>query len=35
MSGPALYVVDKDNIETFDTASSLAPDGFTPVFTVE
>lgn len=33
--GPALYVVNQDNIEDFDTASTLAPDGFKPVFRVE
>ncbi len=33
--GPALYVIDKSNIETFDKASSLAPDDFRPTFSVE
>ncbi len=32
--GPALYVVNGDNINTFDKDSSLAPDGFKPTFTV-
>ncbi|MDE0530262.1 MAG: TMAO reductase system periplasmic protein TorT [Albidovulum sp.] len=32
--GPALYVIDSNNIDTFDQASSLAPDGFKPTFTV-
>ena len=33
--GPALYVIDESNIETFDRSSSLAPDDFRPTFTVE
>ena len=33
--GPALYVIDESNIETFDKASSLAPDDFRPTFSVE
>ena len=33
--GPALYVIDKSNIETFDRSSSLAPDDFRPTFTVD
>ena len=32
--GPALYVIDSENINTFDRASSLAQDGFKPTFTV-
>lgn len=32
--GPALYVIDSDNIGSFDQASSLAPAGFSPTFTV-
>ncbi|NOX60462.1 MAG: TMAO reductase system periplasmic protein TorT [Chloroflexi bacterium] len=32
--GPKLYVVDSNNINTFDRDSSLAPDGFSPVFRV-
>ncbi len=32
--GPALYVIDSKNIDTFDRGSSLAPDGFKPTFTV-
>ena len=32
--GPELYVVDSTNINTFDRDSSLAPDGFSPVFRV-
>ena len=32
--GPALYVIDSENIDSFDRASSLAPDGFKPTFTV-
>lgn len=34
-AGPALVVVSKDDIASFDTGSTLAPDGFTPVFRVE
>ena len=33
--GPALFVVDQDNHATFNPASTLAPDGFKPVFRVE
>jgi protein TorT len=32
--GPAIYVIDKKNINTFDNASSLAPANFKPVFSV-
>ena len=34
-AGPALYVVTQDNHGDFDPSSTLAPDGFRPVFTVE
>jgi protein TorT len=33
--GPALYVIDESNIESFDRTSSLAPDDFRPTFTVD
>jgi len=33
--GPKLYVIDSSNISTFDKDSSLAPDDFKPVFSVE
>jgi protein TorT len=33
--GPALFVVTPENVKDFDTASTLAPDGFSPVFRVE
>ncbi len=33
--GPALYVVTVGNHKDFDPASTLAPDGFSPVFRVE
>jgi protein TorT len=33
--GPALKVVSQDDINTFDTGSTLAPDGFKPIFRVE
>ena len=33
-AGPALYVIDSSNIESFDRSTSLAPDGFKPVFRV-
>ncbi len=33
--GPALYVVTADNHGEFDPTSTLAPDGFRPVFLVE
>ena len=32
--GPALFMVSQDNIDEFDTSSTLAPDGFKPVFRV-
>ena len=32
--GPALFVVDVDSIDTFDSTSTLAPPGFDPVFSV-
>jgi len=32
--GPALFVVDVDTIDTFDSTSTLAPPGFDPVFSV-
>jgi periplasmic protein TorT len=32
--GPALYVIDKSNVESFDYPSSLAPADYKPVFTV-
>lgn len=32
--GPAIYVIDKKNINSFDYASSLAPADFKPVFAV-
>jgi len=32
--GPALYVIDSSNVDTFDRSSSLAPDEFKPTFTV-
>lgn len=34
-AGPALYVINAENVESFDRAAALAPDGFTPVFRVE
>ena len=34
-AGPALYVVTQENHGEFDSSSTLAPDGFRPVFTVE
>jgi protein TorT len=34
-TGPAIYVIDKSNITTFHYESSLAPDTFKPVFTVD
>ncbi len=34
-AGPALYVVTQENHGEFDPSSTLAPDGFRPVFTVE
>lgn len=33
--GPELFVVSQDNVEDFDTSSTLAPSGFRPVFRVE
>lgn len=33
--GPALYVIDDKNIDSFDRDSSLAPDDFKPTFSVE
>jgi len=33
--GPKLYVIDSSNINSFDKDSSLAPDDFKPVFSVE
>ena len=33
--GPALLVVTQDNAKDFDTSSTLAPDGYAPVFRVE
>ena len=33
--GPALFVVTQDNQADFDTASTLAPSGYKPVFRVE
>lgn len=33
--GPALYVVNTDNLADFDASSTLAPDGFKPVFRVD
>jgi protein TorT len=33
--GPALYVIDKSNIDTFDYPSSLAPADFSPTFSVD
>jgi protein TorT len=33
--GPALYVVSQESLGSFDSSSTLAPDGFTPVFRVE
>jgi protein TorT len=32
--GPALYVIDSNNIDSFDRGSSLAPDDFKPTFSV-
>jgi protein TorT len=34
-AGPALKVVSQDDVKTFDSSSTLAPEGFTPVFRVE
>jgi protein TorT len=33
--GPALFVVTQENVKDFDTSSTLAPEGFSPVFRVE
>ena len=33
--GPALYVVDQENLEDFDPTSTLAPAGFSPVFRID
>ncbi|MEM7067594.1 MAG: TMAO reductase system periplasmic protein TorT [Pseudomonadota bacterium] len=33
--GPALYVVDTENLKDFDPSSTLAPNGFKPVFQVD
>ncbi len=33
--GPKLYVVDSNNVNTFDRDSSLAPDSFKSTFTVK
>jgi len=33
--GPALFVVSQDSVDAFDTGSTLAPAGFSPVFRVE
>lgn len=33
--GPELYVVSSENVEQFDPTSTLAPDGFKPVFRVD
>jgi protein TorT len=33
--GPKLYVVDQNNIGSFDPTSTIAPSGFQPVFTVD
>lgn len=33
--GPALFVVSQDTIGSFDSSSTLAPDGFKPVFRVD
>ena len=33
--GPALYVVTQENHKDFDSSSTLAPDGFKPIFSVE
>ena len=33
--GPALFVVSQETVGDFDTSSTLAPDGFRPVFRVE
>lgn len=33
--GPKLYVVTQENLKDFDPSSTLAPDGFSPVFRIE
>ena len=33
--GPKIYVIDKSNVDSFDYASSLAPENWKPVFNVE
>lgn len=33
--GPQLFVVDSENVNTFDRDTSLAPDGWSPVFSVK
>jgi periplasmic protein TorT len=33
--GPALYVIDSKNVNSFDKSSSLAPDDFKPTFSVK
>ena len=33
--GPVLYVIDSENVATFDRDFSLAPEGFKPTFTVD
>lgn len=33
--GPEIFVVDTENVAEFDSTSSLAPEGFSPVFNVE
>jgi protein TorT len=33
--GPALYVIDSNNVNSFDKGSSLAPDDFAPTFSVD
>lgn len=33
--GPALYVIDSNNIDSFDYGSSLAPPSFKPTFIVD
>ncbi len=32
--GPALYVIDSSNVDSFDRGAALAPDDFKPTFTV-
>ncbi|MGH7049472.1 MAG: TMAO reductase system periplasmic protein TorT [Acetobacteraceae bacterium] len=33
-AGPAIYLIDKSNVNSFDKPTSLAPDGFKPIFNV-